>query len=93
MLVLHPLGARRLRGYAGPSARQRSSAGVAAGDLLLPIHIRRGDLELRMFSTIMTLGTPQDVTLQELRIETFFPADDASERAWRTIATDDETLS
>ena len=82
-----------LRGYAGPSARQRSSAGVAAGDLLLPIHIRRGDLELRMFSTIMTLGTPQDVTLQELRIETFFPADDASERAWRTIATDDKTLS
>jgi hypothetical protein len=26
----------------------------------------------------MTLGTPQDVTLQELRIETFFPADEES---------------
>jgi hypothetical protein len=32
----------------------------------------------------MTLGTPRDVTLQELRIETFFPADAASEDAWRT---------
>jgi hypothetical protein len=30
----------------------------------------------------MTLGTPQDVTLQELRIETFFPADQESERCW-----------
>ena len=33
----------------------------------------------------MTLGTPKDVTLQELRIETFFPADDASEMAWRSV--------
>ena len=33
-------------------------------------------------SYYMTLGTPQDVTLQELRIETFFPADEASERIW-----------
>jgi hypothetical protein len=42
-----------------------------------------GDLDLRLFTTIMTLGTPQDVTLQELRIETFFPADQESERCWR----------
>jgi hypothetical protein len=33
----------------------------------------------------MTLGTPQDVTLQELRIETFFPADEVSERAWKRV--------
>jgi hypothetical protein len=39
-------------------------------------------VELRMFSTIMTLGTPRDVTLQELRIETFFPADARSEAVW-----------
>jgi len=39
-----------------------------------------------MFSTIMTLGTAQDVTLQELRIETFFPADEASEHTWRALA-------
>ena len=74
-----------LRDHAGPPVRDRRSAAVIAGDLLLPIHIRQGDLELRMFSTIMTLGTPQDVTLQELRIETFFPADQASERAWMAL--------
>jgi len=61
-----------LRGYAGSSERQRPSSSVTAADLLLPIHIRKGDLELRIFSTIMTLGTPRDVTLQELRIERFF---------------------
>jgi hypothetical protein len=31
-----------------------------------------------VFSTITTFGTPQDVTLQELRIECFFPADEAT---------------
>jgi transcriptional regulator with XRE-family HTH domain len=77
-----------LRGYVGASAPLRSSPTVSAGDLLLPIHIRKGDLELRIFSTIMTLGTPQDVTLQELRVETFFPADDASERAWQRVTSD-----
>ena len=79
-----------LRDWAGPSLQERPAAGISAADLLLPIHFRKGDLELRLFSTIMTLGTPQDVTLQELRIETFFPADEASERVWRAIAVDDE---
>jgi transcriptional regulator with XRE-family HTH domain len=74
-----------LRGYAGDGVREQSSGSLAA-DLLLPIHIRTDDLELRLFSTIMTLGTPNDVTLQELRVETFFPADEASERAWKRLA-------
>ena len=51
----------------------------------MPIQIRKGDLDLRLFSTIMTLGTPQDVTLQELRLETFFPADAESEAAWKQM--------
>ena len=69
-----------IRGYAGPSAPQ-SSRPPLAFDLLLPVHIRKEAIDLRFFSTIMTLGTPQDVTLQELRIETFFPADDRSAAA------------
>ena len=52
---------------------------------MLPVHIRRGELELRLFTTIMTLGTPHDVTLQELRIEALFPADEHSERQWRLL--------
>src|SRR4029453_16282104 len=76
-----------LHSYMGSSPRQRPWSALNVADLLLPIHIRRGDLELRLFSTIMTLGTPQDVTLQELRIETFFPADEASEQAWRCVTS------
>ena len=45
---------------------------------LLSIVYRKGDLRLSVFSTITTFGTPQDVTLQELRIECFFPADEAT---------------
>jgi len=80
-----PVGARLLaeiRSYASAPTVADLHPVPRPGDLLLPIHIRLGDLDLRLFSTIMTLGTPQDVTLQELRIETFFPADQDSERCW-----------
>lgn len=55
-------------------------------DVMLPMQLRKDGVTIRTFSTIMTLGTPQDVTLQELRIETFFPADEASERVLRSLA-------
>src|SRR5262245_32501111 len=76
-----------LRGYAAGLPLRARTGPLQADEVLLPIHIRRSDLELRLFSTIMTLGTPQDVTLQELRIETFFPADSASEAAWVGIVS------
>jgi hypothetical protein len=43
----------------------------------------RDHLEWKFFSTIATLGTPYDITLQELRIECLFPADEATERDWQ----------
>ncbi|HXS90628.1 MAG TPA: helix-turn-helix transcriptional regulator [Steroidobacteraceae bacterium] len=45
----------------------------------------KDDLELRFFSTITTFGTPHDVTLDELRIECSFPADDATAEFCRKI--------
>jgi hypothetical protein len=39
-----------------------------------------------LFTAITTLGTPLDVTLQELRIESFFPADEESDRRIRALA-------
>jgi transcriptional regulator with XRE-family HTH domain len=41
-----------------------------------------GGAELSFFSVISTIGTPIDVTAQELRIEAFFPADDATRSRW-----------
>ena len=57
--------------------------------LVLPLHLRRGDLEVRMFSVMTTLGTSQDITLQDVRIESFMPADEASERTLRELAEAD----
>jgi hypothetical protein len=53
---------------------------------VLPIHFRRGDTSLGLFTTIATLGTPRDVTLQEVRIECFFPMDDGTARLFRVWA-------
>jgi transcriptional regulator with XRE-family HTH domain len=57
-----------------------------ASQPVLPLHLKREGLELRLFSAITTFDTPQDVTLQELRIESFMPADDASEARLRALA-------
>jgi transcriptional regulator with XRE-family HTH domain len=51
--------------------------------LLLAVHFKRDRLELKFFSTIATLGTASDITLQELRIECLFPADEATEQHWK----------
>jgi len=47
----------------------------------LPVTLRKDGVELNLFTTIATLGTPHDVTVHELRVESFFPADEAS-AAW-----------
>jgi hypothetical protein len=56
---------------------------------VVPVHFRRDDLDLRCFSTVTVLGTPQDNTAQELRIECFFPDDEPSERQARALASAD----
>ena len=58
--------------------RSRASRRSTTHTPVLSIHFRKGDTALRVFTTIATLGTPQDVTLQEIRIECFFPSDPAS---------------
>jgi transcriptional regulator with XRE-family HTH domain len=60
----------------------QNSSRTADHTLLLTIHLQRDDRSLKFFSTIATLGTPYDITLQELRIECLFPADEATERYW-----------
>ncbi len=67
-----------LLGYSGIPSRWRRPELERAPAPLLAVTYRREDLRLSFFSTITTFGTPQDVTLQELRIESFFPADDAT---------------
>jgi len=49
------------------------------------VHLRAGALELRLFTMLTSIGTPVDVTAEELHIESYFPADDATEAALRAI--------
>ncbi|MFT3838780.1 MAG: helix-turn-helix transcriptional regulator [Myxococcaceae bacterium] len=48
---------------------------------VVPLVLNKNGLKLSLFTTLATLGTPLDVTLQELRIETYLPADDATAKA------------
>jgi hypothetical protein len=41
----------------------------------VPLRILRGDRELSLLSIMASFGTPLDVTVAELAIESFFPAD------------------
>ena len=68
----------------------RREPGVPSGDeLLVPLRVRldgAGSPELALFTTIATIGAPYDITLEELRLETLFPADPETEKALRSEA-------
>lgn len=53
--------------------------------LLLPCVLSLPQGRLSMFTTLTTFGTPGDITLEELSIEQFYPADDASEALLRAM--------
>ena len=52
---------------------------------VLPVCFRHGAKAFNFFSTVTVLGTPQDITLQELRIECFFPSDAETAAAARDL--------
>ncbi len=50
-------------------------------DVVVPLRYRRGDQELAFFSMTAVVGTPMDVTIDELAIESFYPADRSTAEA------------
>jgi transcriptional regulator with XRE-family HTH domain len=76
----------RLLSYPDVRSVLATAAPPAADGPVLPMHFRKGDTALRLFTTIATLGTPQDITLQELRVESFFPLDDETRERFRSWA-------
>jgi transcriptional regulator with XRE-family HTH domain len=67
---------KRLREYPGVTELKSS---LTPHSPVLPIVFRRGDQRFSYFSLITTVGTPQCITAQELRVECMFPTD-AEER-------------
>lgn len=74
-----------LMSYPGVAEIWQTSHRTTHPALLLTVHLRRADLDLQFFSTIATLGTPYDITLQEMRIECLFPADEMTEHHWQRL--------
>jgi transcriptional regulator with XRE-family HTH domain len=54
--------------------RDGTAAHSPATELLLPLRLRDPEGELAFFTTLTTFGTAEDVTLSELAIEAFYPA-------------------
>jgi len=76
-----------LLAYPGVPARWSVPDPTVAMPPLVSMHLRKDDLSLTFFSMITTMGTPRDVTLQQLKIECFFPADAATEQLARSLAS------
>lgn len=53
---------------------------------VLPLVLGRDGVELRLFSMISTFGTPYDITTDEIRVETFYPEDAATETLLQALA-------
>jgi transcriptional regulator with XRE-family HTH domain len=80
---LHELH-EELSGYPGGDGAGRTDGAGEAADVVLPMRIRVGDAELSFLSTTTVFGSPLDITVAELAIESFYPADGATASFMRT---------
>jgi hypothetical protein len=70
-----------LGGYGAPGSADSDPA-----DIMLPIRLRHRDAELSFFSTITTFGAAFDITLDEVAVEAYVPADDETAAYLRGLA-------
>jgi hypothetical protein len=62
------------------------SAPLPPDNVAIPFKVRFGGDVLSFMSATMIFGTPVDITLSELAIETFFPADEFTAERMREMA-------
>ena len=77
--------------YPGIPTRWREPDLEAPHELILPMELNLGGKIARMFSTVTTVATPHDVTLQELHIEVFYPSDAETESVLQTYEQESQT--
>ena len=89
--------AARAPGDAGLASLLEEFRETVAGDrrsdesqsgFLMPLRYTIGDHRFELFTTIATIDAPLDVTVSELRIETFWPVDAESDAAWRRFVSE-----
>lgn len=75
-----------VRAYPNVQALLARAPPAAPGhELIVPFVLRHGDARLTFFTTLATFGSPRDVTLAELTVELFYPADEVTARALRDV--------
>ncbi|MDY0746872.1 helix-turn-helix transcriptional regulator [Paucibacter sp. R3-3] len=73
-----------LLGYGAPNAQHHDTPAPHA--VAVPFQLKTADGVLSFISTTTIFGTPVDITLQELAIESFFPADEGTARRLAAMA-------
>jgi len=76
---------REIEAYSNVVALASGHGGAAEEDLVITCELDLFGQDLSLFTTLTTFGSPRDVTLDELLIELFFPADAATEAALRAV--------
>ena len=76
-----------------PGGQAPAALDFEAGAIAVPLRLRAGDAVLSFISTLTTFGTATDITVSELSIESFFPADAATAEAVRAAAARPATAS
>ena len=86
---------RELSAYPSPEGRVIDALPAAAdyGGVVIPLRLVTDDGLLNLFSTTMVFGTPMDITLSELALEAFFPADVETAEALRAAAAREAAIS
>jgi transcriptional regulator with XRE-family HTH domain len=77
---------RELESYPAPLSAAPAPKSEYA-DVIVPLRLKAGDTILSFISTTTVFGTPQDITLSELALETFFPADASTAEILRGMTT------
>lgn len=70
--------AEALSSFAVSSAAESSRATPSSRSPVVPTILRVGSQRLRLFATLAEFGTPEDLTVADLRVELYFPLDAAS---------------
>jgi transcriptional regulator with XRE-family HTH domain len=83
--ILDPATSERLEAFRSrPDVAEliESAAGTTSSVPVIDVAFAFGANRLSFFSLVSTIGTPADITAQELRVEAFFPSDAATSEAW-----------
>lgn len=81
-----------LLGYPGVPSRLGAMSASEAPPII-NLHLKKDDLALQFFTAVSFIGRARDITVQDLKIECFFPADAATDQFTRRLAATPETVA